>query len=247
MRLSIVLLFMTWGVLLAVTYNSFSTVWQRAIRSAPLWTAHDTNLILGHFGYRRRPPPYNPDDDIVIWRDPPPPPSTTIRTEFGTHGCTVFCYPSTGGVLIKHPDLVDMLFLGLDRAHGSERSADPDDEDQFCRLLRRTGAKWWRSKDHWMEVPFDDYGNIVDEEEKELVVGWPTDGVGVWVLKFGDAKKKPKDYGRMKLAMNMEERIEIMKEYGAMFFEDATQVEELDDSYSRRKITKCEMGGDGHS
>lgn len=35
-------------------------------------------------------------------------------------------------------------------------------------------------------------------------------------------------FGRMSFAMNMDERIHIMKEYGATFFEDVTQVKELD-------------------
>lgn len=70
---------------------------------------------------------------------------------------------------------------------------------------------------------------ITEEQEKILVFGWPTDGVGVWVLTFGSARQLPRDFGRMNLAMNMEEKIQIMREYGATFVEDATQVEELYD------------------
>jgi hypothetical protein len=38
----------------------------------------------------------------------------------------------------------------------------------------------------------------------------------------------PRDFGKMSFAMNMDERIQIMKEYGATVFEDVTQVKELD-------------------
>lgn len=38
----------------------------------------------------------------------------------------------------------------------------------------------------------------------------------------------PRDFGRMSFAMNMDERIQIMKEYSTTFFEDVTEVKELD-------------------
>jgi hypothetical protein len=69
---------------------------------------------------------------------------------------------------------------------------------------------------------------ITEEEEKVMVYGWPTDGVGVRVLRYGSASQMPLDFGRMSFAMNMDERIQIMKEYGATFFEDVAQVKELD-------------------
>jgi hypothetical protein len=70
---------------------------------------------------------------------------------------------------------------------------------------------------------------MTEEEAKVVEFGWPTDGVGVWVLSFASAEQLPRDFGRMHLAMNMEEKIQIMKEYGATFVEDVTQVEELYD------------------
>lgn len=157
-----------------------------------------------------------------------PPKSTTERTKFGTRGCLVYGYPSTGGVLIKEADLLDMLFLSLPRSHVSQRSPSADEEDRFCNLMRRTGATWWPSKEDWIEVQMD-MREITEEEEKVLVFGWPTDGVGVWVLRFGSARQLPRDFGRMSLAMNMEEKIQMMREYGATFVEDVTQVEELYD------------------
>lgn len=80
------------------------------------------------------------DDSQVVSCPTNPPESTTERTEFGTRGCIVYCYPSTGGVLIKEANLLDMLFLSLPRSHVSQRSASADEEDRFCNLMRRTGA-----------------------------------------------------------------------------------------------------------
>lgn len=158
-----------------------------------------------------------------------PPESTSNRTEFGTRGCLVYGYPSTGGVLVKEADLLDMLFLSLSRSHVSQRSSSPDEEDRFCNLLKWTGATLWPSKVDWIEVQIG-MREITEEEEKVVVFGWPTDGLGVWVLRFASANQLPRDFGRIRLAMNMEEKIQIMKEYGATFVEDVTQVEELQDT-----------------
>lgn len=157
-----------------------------------------------------------------------PPLSTTERTEFDAGGCVIYGYPSTGGVLIKEADLLDMLFLSLPRSHESPRSPSADDEDKFCNLMRRTGATWWPSKRAWIEVQIGSR-EITEEQEKVVVFGWPTDGVGVWVSRFGSARQLPKDFGRISLAMNMEEKIQMMREYGATFVGDVTQVEELHD------------------
>lgn len=169
------------------------------------------------------------DDWISCQRSPPL--STTERTKFGTGsgGCVVYGYPSTGGVLIKEADLLDMLFLSLSRSHESQRSPSVDEEDKFCNLMRRTGAKWWSSRDDVLEVWLG-MREMTEEEERVLVFGWPTDGVGVWVLRYESDRQLPKDFGRMSLVMNMEEKIQMMREYGATFVEDVTQVEELRDS-----------------
>lgn len=155
---------------------------------------------------------------------------TTERTVFGnTRGCFVYCYPSTGGVLIKEADLLDMLFLSLPRSHVSQRSPSAEEEDKFCNLLRRTGATWWRSKEDEIKVLIG-MREPTEQEEKVVVFGWPTDGVGVWVLRYKSDREMPRDFGRISLAMNMEEKIQMMKEYGATFVGDVTQVEELYDT-----------------
>ncbi|KAK0116543.1 hypothetical protein ONS95_013555 [Cadophora gregata] len=78
--------------------------------------------------------------------------STTERTIFGNGVCMVYGYPSTGGVLNKGASLLDMLFLSLPRTHTSQRSPSAEEEDRFCNLMRRTGAKWWPSRDYELEV-----------------------------------------------------------------------------------------------
>ncbi|KAE8135574.1 hypothetical protein BDV38DRAFT_272760 [Aspergillus pseudotamarii] len=190
----------TMGRLLPINMNIFRIFYQRTVIDDPL--------------------------DRVFSCPISPPPLTTERTVFGTLGCTVYGYPSTGGVLIKEADLLDMLFLSLPRSHVSQRSPSADEEDRFCNLMRRTGATFWPSRQDWLDGQIG-LREVTEEEEKVMVYGWPTDRVGVWVLRFQSARQLPSDFGRMSLAMNMEEKIQIMREYGAVFVEDVTQVEEL--------------------
>lgn len=120
-----------------------------------------------------------------------------------------------------------MLFLSLPRFEKSLGSSSADEEDRFCNLLRRTGAKWWLSKENMSEA---EVGTIMtEEEEKLLVFGLSTNNVGVWVLIFESIRQLPRDFGRIHFAMKMEENIEIMKENNATFVEDITQVEKLRD------------------
>ena len=49
--------------------------------------------------------------------------SVTKRTAFGyLPGCTIYGYPSSGGVLIKEADILDMYYLSFDRLKVSQRS-----------------------------------------------------------------------------------------------------------------------------
>ncbi|KAJ6000276.1 hypothetical protein N7481_000685 [Penicillium waksmanii] len=102
-----------------------------------------------------------------------PPLPTTKRTEFSARGCTIYGYPSTGGVLIKDADLLDMIFLSLPRSYELQRSADVDKEDIFCHLLRRTGAKWWSSR--WDKVEVLLGAREMTEEEKKNDSVWLAD------------------------------------------------------------------------
>ncbi|KAL2060394.1 hypothetical protein VTL71DRAFT_9789 [Oculimacula yallundae] len=160
--------------------------------------------------------------------------SENERTSFGTRGCAVYGYPSTGGVLSKEADILDMLFLSISRTERSQRSTNVEEEDKFCNLLRRTGAKWWPSIHYEAEVSIG-MRLITEEEAKIFVLGWPADGVGVWVLRFKNEMALPMDFGRLTMALDMEEKIGMMKEYGAEFVEDIEQVEEL--SWKRREST----------
>lgn len=71
-------------------------------------------------------------------------------------------------------------------------------------------------------------------EERTLVFGWPSEAGGVWVLRFQGAREVPRDFGRVGMAVSMDERVGVMREYGAVFYRDADEVEELRESSEAR-------------
>lgn len=155
------------------------------------------------------------------------------RTIFGSRGCNIYGYPSSGGILIKEADVLDLLYLLLSRSQASERSTDPSEEDKFCDRLQRISAKWWISKRDWIDTTLG-IRDLTEEEAKVVVFGWPAEGPGVWVLRYESEGDVADDFGRLRLALTMEEKIATMREYGAEFVEDASLVPELRDSYTNQ-------------
>jgi hypothetical protein len=152
------------------------------------------------------------------------------RTIFGSQGCNIYGYPSSGGILVKEADVLDLLYLSLPRSQACKRSTNPNEEDEFCDRLQRIGAKWWISKQDWANATLG-VRDLTEDESKVVVYGWPAEGAGVWVLRYESEGDVPDDFGRLRLALTMEERITVMQDYDAEFAEDASRVHELRDRY----------------
>lgn len=193
----------------------------------------------------------------------------TTRSVFTGADWRVHCHPSTGGVLIKESaNIVDLQFLSLSRSVPSNRSLDDGEEDEFCTRMRRVGASWWTSEyafwaarepdffgGHRYYEPGSEERELKDAEEararKIVEFGWRLDSVGVWVLRFAgyddyeempsEYETVPRDYRLINFALDMEEKIELMKRFGATFVEDASQVEEL-----RDELPRAPPPGDDH-
>ena len=127
--------------------------------------------------------------------------------------------------MIKGVSAVELLHLNLDRFKEANRSSDPAEEGEFCKRLRNLGAVWWPSEGD--EVDALEERDLV-EESMVVETGWPSSGDGVWVLKY-DAKKWKERFGAMllELALNMDERCQVIKELGGSFFEDPGACEDL--------------------
>lgn len=143
-----------------------------------------------------------------------------FRTSFGKYDCTIYSYPSSGGLYVKtNADAVDLDFLNLPRLYPFSRQtsdiskSDQDaEEDAFTRRLRMLGAQYFASK----------YFYLRDLESHRQIVmpiyGWPSSG-GLLVLSFEKGEVMPSDVGRLRFARSMDERCEVMKDLGAIFYE----------------------------
>lgn len=80
------------------------------------------------------------------WRAKPGPlsPEPTARSTPLKRGARVACWPSSGGIWIKHADLVEMEFLSLNRLKSTPRQYNQTAEDEFCTKLKMVGAEWWQ-------------------------------------------------------------------------------------------------------
>jgi hypothetical protein len=148
------------------------------------------------------------------------------RTSFGRSGCTAYGYPSSGGVLIKVVDVVDMQFLQLDRFSAAQRSSNIVQEDEFCARMRKIGAIWWADEQECFDVQFG-IRERTELESRQLIFGWPMNGEGVWFLRYDNEKDVPDDFGKVSMAIDMDERCRVMKHYGATFHADPETVNEL--------------------
>jgi hypothetical protein len=161
-----------------------------------------------------------------------------------THALLVrYLVPSTGGILVKvKANVLDMDFLSLPRIRAVERSYDSAEEDAFCKRLRRVGATWWLFNEEWHYNLRHNHDELVTDEQKRIMVyGWPADGRGLWVLKYEQVDDLPDDFGKVRMAADMEEKIEAMKALGAEFMADPDEVEEL--GYPARSFTRFESTG----
>lgn len=127
--------------IVALLHRSYVTAFSREPLRFP-WTASQQDLENGEEELRY---PHHiaendsPASDIPSKDDLPFNPISRYDLAYDQ----VACWPSTGGVWIKHLSPVEMQYLGLDRFADAERSADPAEEDTFCTKLRQLGASWW--------------------------------------------------------------------------------------------------------
>ncbi|RFU24991.1 hypothetical protein B7463_g11346, partial [Scytalidium lignicola] len=128
----------------------------------------------------RSSPPEKPDLKDILADDEP-----TERVELAslTGWNRVMCWPSVGGIIVnRYVSSVELDFLNLSRFEASPRSNNTSEEDEFCRQLRKTGAKWWESYADYFQAIDSRTRPISAKEREALLLGWPEDG-GVWIMK----------------------------------------------------------------
>ncbi|EFR01325.1 hypothetical protein MGYG_04332 [Nannizzia gypsea CBS 118893] len=191
------------------------------------------------FKYLPAPPP-----GPSCWR--PPSDEYTRRTScYSLDGYLIHGYPSKGpkgearknSIIAKGgADIVDLRFLGFDRfAPPKERLQSQAAEDRFCRLLLKLGARHWRSHlaiFNAMDPMSEEYDdeikwffawpgidehpsarNLESDEYREVV-----EKGGVWALEM--IPEKVFEAGKLRMCLTMEEKVEVLKESGAVFYPD---------------------------
>ncbi|KAH9211335.1 hypothetical protein DL95DRAFT_392515 [Leptodontidium sp. 2 PMI_412] len=151
---------------------------------------------------------------------------------------TIFCYPSVGGFIVnEHITSVELDFLNLSRFEKTPRSSDPDEEDMFCRQLRRTGARWWDSYYSWDLVVVQKSAPMSAKEREALVLGWPEKG-GVWVIREHNWGRLGSRGWTWTNAHTMEERCKALEMLGAVYYanpEDCEPVKALLEGFGEHK------------
>lgn len=152
--------------------------------------------------------------------------SRNSRKIFHKQGCIAQGHPSAGGTLLLPIDVVLAQHLDLPRQTQSLRAQQEADEDIFCHRLRLLGAKWWANEDGFLlkSVGLD---QTTEEDRKGIVVGWPSSGHGVWILRLQNRDARPRDYGKLGMCVSMDERCAVLETWGAVFYDDPKAVEEF--------------------
>ena len=150
--------------------------------------------------------------------------SSTKRALYGNYGCTVFGWPSSGGVIIRPDcDVVDLKYLDIDPFNiPTSRYTNQEIEDEFCITLQKIGGKWWRSERRWLNINLANWTPDAEPSEEEMravYIGWPEEG-GVLVLEKEESFI-PDEVGMLRMVSSMQERCRLLRDrLGAVFYED---------------------------
>lgn len=192
---------------------------------------------------------YVEDRDEMVSKRPPNLPSSEDmarmskqRINFNTRRITAYAWPSEGGLLAKEVDGLDLLQLGVSRFQPTQRSEpfDQQAEDEWADTLRRIAPRWVHS-------PREMYPNDRPRtaiEQAQVFVLWPAGGnSGVWILRYPNGRV-PMEFSVYDACLTLEERLEVMKRFGAEYYENPEDVFELSREYSKEgRRQRLELSG----
>ncbi|KAJ6437229.1 histone-fold protein [Purpureocillium lavendulum] len=176
---------------------------------------------------------------------PPRNKDTEQRTEFFLRYSQVKAYPSMGGVFLGFFTAIQLKQLGLSNIEQAPRSHDNDEEDKLALAMMRQGAHWWPD---W-ELYQSHYDRLSDQLipydfhfPPRINVGYPSSGNGVWVFKFSEDRMEVDEdepikptlkcipdgwYERINMAITADERCEVLKSFGATYYETVDDCEDI--------------------
>lgn len=131
-------------------------------------------------------------------------------------------YPSTGGIIQKLVDGVEMEHLGLSRFRVVDRSYIKEEENEFCRKLLHLGANIWQNEEHYQSWAQDPERDGIMQHE----IGYPSSG-GVWLLKRKDLGEQEERLAMLRVCFTMDERCWVLKGLGAKFYRGIEECREI--------------------
>lgn len=170
----------------------------------------------------------------------PLPASTSFRSTILDYGARVACYPSTGGIWIKHAVPVELDFLVLSRSEDTKRpwparvkrgkgpdegDMDYTEEDIFCERMRMVGAEFWDLSHCDLDAgPAYIRQYIPPQARVDLSFAWPGMAQdycftnGAWLVNLSVAREYHgaglKGWNNI---LSMDERSRIAKDIGALY------------------------------
>jgi hypothetical protein len=163
---------------------------------------------------------------------------------------TVFSYPSLGGIVRKRVTRVELDWLDIGSPTGNgdysasknntQASHDAKEEDVLALRMMQIGGRWWPN-----EQLFDRHRNADvaygHHFPPNLDVGYPC-SEGLLILRTwagnsqyleglpGVAPERPDEWSRITLCANMEERCEVLREFGAGFYKSVKECPDIPES-----------------
>ena len=135
------------------------------------------------------------------------------------NGFTVYGYPSSGGVLIRDSDALELLHVGIDRFQEAKRASSNSEEDAFCKRLGQMGATLWWDKASWIDAVLDEIDSSMPA--KTVHTGWPSSEGGVWVLEYLESDRD-RELRRwrplLRLCLTMDKRCRIIEQASGTFY-----------------------------
>lgn len=153
-------------------------------------------------------------------------------------------YPSTGGVVfLKDPPAIDLQYLGLPHTYDMART--PDEDDALATAMIQMGAQWWPDWDLYFKHSSRARNSYFYNHHfpSDVSIAIPSSG-GVWVANythdhnswnFSENQEqlpceiwlpfKPYEWHvKMRYALTMDDKAEMLKDMGATFYETRDEV-----------------------
>lgn len=120
------------------------------------------------------------------------PPLSKMRSKLTRLGARVACWPSTGGIWIKHADPLDMDFLGLNRFVDTPKQHSREAEDEFYTHVKMLSADFHHLLSRRKPgIACSTFETCFEPDIKnEFLLAWPGSSDGVCFLPCELAKER---------------------------------------------------------